>query len=364
MGSVSLKNVDKSFGDVKVIQDVSLQVDEGEFCVLVGPSGSGKSTLLRIIAGLEEVTSGEVSIGGRNVTALPPKHRDIAMVFQTYALYPQMTVRENMGFALKLAGLPKQEIAAKVNATAKMLELDPLLDRLPKELSGGQRQRVSMGRAIVRNPAVFLFDEPLSNLDAKLRVQVRGEISDLHRRLKTTSIYVTHDQIEAMTLGQKIVVLRDGRVEQVGAPLELYEDPVNTFVAGFLGTPSINLLPATVQIEGQEAFARLADGSALRLDPGYDLRPDQKIVYGVRPEHVRLATASETAGIRATIHSVENTGSDMVVFSDAQGFRITSAFKEQRDLTIDQAVVAVPDASKVLIFDAATGQRIRRANAA
>ena len=359
MGSVSLKHIDKAFGAVKVIRDVSLDIDEGEFCVLVGPSGSGKSTLLRIIAGLEEVSSGQVHIGGKDVTPLPPKHRDIAMVFQTYALYPQMTVRDNMGFALKLAGMPKSEIAAKVLETAKMLELDTLLDRLPKELSGGQRQRVSMGRAIVRNPSVFLFDEPLSNLDAKLRVQVRGEISDLHRRLKTTSVYVTHDQIEAMTLGEKIVVLRDGCVEQVGPPLELYDDPVNTFVAGFLGTPSINLLPATIRLRDGVAMAELANGSELSLGAAYELTEGQGVVYGVRPEHTRLAIGDDLPGISAVIHSIENTGSDMVVLCDANGFRITAAFKEQRTLDIGETVTLMPDASKVRIFDAETEQRVR-----
>ena len=358
MGSVSLKNINKSFGTVKVIQDVSLDIEEGEFCVLVGPSGSGKSTLLRIIAGLEEVTSGQTFIGNDDVTMLPPKHRDIAMVFQTYALYPQMTVRENMGFALKLAGMPKAEIRTKVDATAKMLELTPLLDRRPKELSGGQRQRVSMGRAIVRSPALFLFDEPLSNLDAKLRSQVRGEISDLHKRLKTTSVYVTHDQIEAMTLGQKIVVLKDGRVEQVGAPLELYENPVNTFVAGFLGTPSINLLDATVQMDGQQVWAVLEDGSKVGLGADYAVTEGQKIVYGARPEHVQLLADADADGIGATIHSVENTGSDMVVMCEAKGYRITVAFKEQRELNAGQKIVIIPDLSKVRIFDASSGARM------
>jgi multiple sugar transport system ATP-binding protein len=358
MGSVTLKNVTKSFGKVSVIQDVSLTIDEGEFCVLVGPSGSGKSTLLRIIAGLEEVTSGAVDIGGRDVTKLPPKHRDIAMVFQTYALYPQMTVRANMGFALKLAGMPKAEIAKKVQAVAEMLELDKLLERLPKELSGGQRQRVSMGRAIVRNPAVFLFDEPLSNLDAKLRVQVRGEIADLHRRLKTTSVYVTHDQIEAMTLGQKIVVLRDGRVEQAGAPLDLYAKPVNTFVAGFLGTPSINLLPATVRVRDGAAYAELENGALLPLAGDIPVTDGQPVVYGVRPEHVRLTGESDAAGFRLQVRMVENTGSDMVVFCNADPVRVTAAFKEQRPVTVGETITVVPDPTKAMVFDTATQRRL------
>ncbi|TPW28218.1 sn-glycerol-3-phosphate ABC transporter ATP-binding protein UgpC [Martelella alba] len=360
MGSVSLSNVNKSFGAVDVIHDVSLEIEDGEFCVLIGPSGSGKSTLLRIIAGLEEVTSGVVSIAGKDVTDLPPKQRDIAMVFQTYALYPQMTVAENMGFALKLAGMPKVEIAEKVKQTARMLELEPLLERLPKALSGGQRQRVSMGRAIVRDPSVFLFDEPLSNLDAKLRVQVRGEIADLHKRLGTTSIYVTHDQVEAMTLGQKIVVLRDGRVEQAGPPLKLYDDPVNTFVASFLGTPSINLIAAKVEGANGEAAARLADGTLLPLGSGHAFAPGQQILYGIRPEHVRVFEGRTEDGIGATIHAVENTGSDMVILSDADGFRMTAAFKEQRPLATGQDITIVPDPSKVRVFDAESGKRIRR----
>ncbi|MAM08898.1 MAG: sugar ABC transporter ATP-binding protein [Rhizobiaceae bacterium] len=360
MGSVSLKNVNKSFGAVDVIHDVSLDIEDGEFCVLIGPSGSGKSTLLRIIAGLEDVTSGAIRIDERDVTELPPKQRDIAMVFQTYALYPQMTVAENMGFALKLAGMPKAQIAEKVQETARMLELEPLLERLPKALSGGQRQRVSMGRAIVRDPSVFLFDEPLSNLDAKLRVQVRGEIADLHRRLGTTSVYVTHDQVEAMTLGQKIVVLRDGRVEQAGPPLTLYEDPVNTFVASFLGTPSINLVEARVEGGHGEAAARLVDGTLLSLGSGHDCRDGQAILYGIRPEHVGIVAGHPGGGISATIHAVENTGSDMVIVSDAGGYRLTAAFKEQRPLQAGQAVTIIPDLSKVRVFDAGSGKRIRR----
>jgi multiple sugar transport system ATP-binding protein len=239
-----------------------------------------------------------------------------------------------------------------------MLELDALLDRLPKELSGGQRQRVSMGRAIVRNPAAFLFDEPLSNLDAKLRVQVRGEIADLHRRLKTTSVYVTHDQIEAMTLGQKIVVLRDGRVEQVGAPLELYERPVNTFVAGFLGTPSINLLPATVGVREGEPFAVLDNGTALKLDGALSVTNGQPIIYGIRPEHVRLSDANDPSGIAMEVHSVENTGSDMVVFNNAGPVRITAAFKEQRPIVAGDRITAIPDLSKARVFDAETKRSV------
>lgn len=265
MGSVVLKNVCKSYGDIHVIRDVSLEIPDGEFCVLVGPSGCGKSTLLRMIAGLEEISGGTVGINDKDVTDVEPKMRDIAMVFQSYALYPQMTVRENMGFALKMAKMSKADINQKVESTAELLGLQALLERLPKDLSGGQRQRVAMGRAIVRNPQVFLFDEPLSNLDAKLRTQVRGEIRELHQRLKTTSVYVTHDQIEAMTMGQMIVVLREGRIEQVGSPLDLYDRPANLFVAGFIGSPEINQLKGTVVQEGDKFLLQLEDNSLLAL---------------------------------------------------------------------------------------------------
>ena len=242
MASIEIRDVNKVFGATHVLHDVDLEVANGEFLVLVGPSGCGKSTLLRMIAGLEEVSGGEIVIGGRVVTDLPPKDRDIAMVFQNYALYPHMTVRDNMAFSLKLHGVPKDSVARQVAEAAEILDLTPYLDRFPRQLSGGQRQRVAMGRAIVRNPQVFLFDEPLSNLDAKLRVQMRVEIRALHQRLKATSVYVTHDQIEAMTMADRIVVLHEGRVEQIGSPLDLYDRPVNLFVAGFIGSPAMNFI--------------------------------------------------------------------------------------------------------------------------
>src|ERR1700716_3116576 len=254
MSAVSLHGVRKSFGSTEVVHGVDISIADGEFCVLVGPSGCGKSTLLRMIAGLEEITAGEVNIGGRVVNRVPPKERDIAMVFQNYALYPHMTVRDNMSFALMLAKQSKDEIEKRVRKAADILGLAQLLDRYPRQLSGGQRQRVAMGRAIVRDPQVFLFDEPLSNLDAKLRVQMRTEIKELHQRLKTTSIYVTHDQIEAMTMADRIVVMRDGLVEQTGGPLDLYDHPVNTFVAGFIGSPAMNLLRGTIRVNGKAEF--------------------------------------------------------------------------------------------------------------
>src|SRR5215204_1092422 len=244
MASVTIRDVRKAFGSAQILHGVSVTIEDGEFVILVGPSGCGKSTLLRMIAGLEQITSGDIAIGGRVVNDVAPKERDIAMVFQNYALYPHMTVRENMGFSLKLKSAPQREIQERVRRAAEILDLGRLLDRYPRQLSGGQRQRVAMGRAIVRDPAVFLFDEPLSNLDAKLRVQMRTEIKELHQRLKTTAIYVTHDQIEAMTMADRIVVMQHGVVEQLGAPLELYDRPVNLFVAGFIGSPAMNFIEA------------------------------------------------------------------------------------------------------------------------
>src|ERR1700712_4351376 len=263
MSSVQIRDVRKSFGNFEVLHGVSVDIEDGEFVVLVGPSGCGKSTLLRMLAGLENISAGEIAIGGRVVNLVPPKDRDIAMVFQNYALYPHMTVRQNMAFSMKLAKAPAAIMEAEVQRAAGILGLGELLDRYPRQLSGGQRQRVAMGRAIVRNPQVFLFDEPLSNLDAKLRVQMRAEIKELHQRLKTTSIYVTHDQIEAMTMADQIVVMRDGRVEQRGRPLDLYDYPANLFVAGFIGSPAMNFIPGTLRRSGDDLQVEFADGSRL-----------------------------------------------------------------------------------------------------
>ncbi|EKN3724725.1 TPA: ABC transporter ATP-binding protein [Yersinia enterocolitica] len=366
MGSVVLKNVCKSYGDTHVIRDVSLEIPDGEFCVLVGPSGCGKSTLLRMIAGLEEISGGTVGINDRDVTDVEPKMRDIAMVFQSYALYPQMTVRENMGFALKMAKMSKADINQKVESTAELLGLQALLERLPKDLSGGQRQRVAMGRAIVRNPQVFLFDEPLSNLDAKLRTQVRGEIRELHQRLKTTSVYVTHDQIEAMTMGQMIVVLRDGRIEQVGSPLDLYDRPANLFVAGFIGSPEINQLKGTVVLntgktteQGDEFLLRLEDGSLLTLPAGLQVTDGQNVVYAIRPEQVNVVDESHSASaLKATITAIENTGSDMQLFCSTGGGRFTSVFKQRLAVNAGETVYLQPKLAGIHIFDAATGVRV------
>src|SRR5438477_8116905 len=261
MASVAIRDVHKAFGATRVIQGINVDIRDGEFVVLVGPSGCGKSTLLRMIAELENITSGEISIGNRVVNNLPPKERDIAMVFQNYALYPHMTVAANMGFSMRLRGAPKSEIDARVKRAAEILGLTPYLERFPRQLSGGQRQRVAMGRAIVRDPQVFLFDEPLSNLDAKLRVQMRTEIKALHQRLRTTSVYVTHDQVEAMTMADRIVVMHDGRVEQIGTPLELYDAPTNLFVAGFIGSPAMNFIDAVLRRENGALWAEAADGT-------------------------------------------------------------------------------------------------------
>src|SRR5690349_19453075 len=288
MASVTIQAVKKNFGDVAILHGVDIDIRDGSFTVLVGPSGCGKSTLLRMIAGLEEINGGEILIGDRKVNDLPPKERDIAMVFQNYALYPHMTVRDNMAFALALAKADKATIDAKVKRAAEILALSPLLERYPRQLSGGQRQRVAMGRAIVRDPQVFLFDEPLSNLDAKLRVAMRTEIKELHQRLKTTTVYVTHDQIEAMTMADKIVVMHDGIVEQMGTPLELYDKPDNQFVAGFIGSPAMNFLKGKVVANGGIAFEG-PKGVKLPLKSAPSNSDGKPAVYGVRPEHFTIA---------------------------------------------------------------------------
>src|SRR6478735_7640819 len=302
MASVGIRDVKKAFGQTQVIHGVDISIGDGEFVVLVGPSGCGKSTLLRMIAGLENITAGEIRIGERVVNNVPPKERDIAMVFQNYALYPHMTVAANMGFSLKLRRAPKAEIDQRVDRAADILGLGPYLGRFPRQLSGGQRQRVAMGRAIVRDPAVFLFDEPLSNLDAKLRVQMRLELQQLHRRLKTTSLYVTHDQVEAMTMADKIVVMRDGRVEQVGAPLDLYDNPSNTFVAGFIGSPAMNFIKGKVDSPG----TFLAEGGARLPLPAVAVEPGRALVYGIRPEHIDIGEG----GVPARVSVLEPTGSE------------------------------------------------------
>jgi multiple sugar transport system ATP-binding protein len=354
MAAVAIRQIRKSYGATPVIHGVSISIEDGEFVTLVGPSGCGKSTLLRMIAGLEDVTGGEIRIGGRVVNTVPPKDRDIAMVFQNYALYPHMSVADNMGFSLKLKGIPKSEIAVRVDRAADILGLRPLLARLPRQLSGGQRQRVAMGRAIVRDPQVFLFDEPLSNLDAKLRVQMRTEIKELHQRLRTTTVYVTHDQIEAMTMADRIVVLHDGTVEQVGAPLELYDRPANLFVAGFIGSPAMNLLKGRIVVKGG-AFFVTESGATLPLTsppPGSDGRP---AVYGIRPEHLGIGGSD---GLAAEVSVVEPTGSETQVFARVGGQELVAVSRERVGIEPGQSIHLVPDPGSVHLFDAETGRRL------
>jgi multiple sugar transport system ATP-binding protein len=353
MASVAIRDVRKAFGATEVIHGVDVSIGDGEFVVLVGPSGCGKSTLLRMIAGLENITSGEIRIGERVVNRVPPKERDIAMVFQNYALYPHMTVAANMGFSLMLRGAPKREIDERVNGAADILGLRPLLGRYPRQLSGGQRQRVAMGRAIVRDPQVFLFDEPLSNLDAKLRVAMRTEIKELHQRLKTTTIYVTHDQIEAMTLADRIVVMHDGLVEQIGAPLELYDRPQNLFVAGFIGSPAMNFLTGKIRSNGVPQFES-ANGIRLPLSAaptGSDGRP---VIYGIRPEHFVIAQD----GGEAEVLVVEPTGSELQVAAKIGGEDVVAVFRERHDFKPGDKIRLKPDPRLAHLFDAPTGQRL------
>ncbi len=354
MANVAIANVQKKYGAVEAIPRLSVDIRDGEFVVLVGPSGCGKSTLLRMIAGLEEISGGEISIDDDVINDVPAKERDIAMVFQNYALYPHMTVKENMSFALKLMKRPKSEINERVNNAARILGLGQLLERFPRELSGGQRQRVAMGRAIVRDPKVFLFDEPLSNLDAKLRVQMRTEIRALHQRLKTTTVYVTHDQVEAMTMADKIVVMNAGRVEQIGAPLDLYDRPDNLFVAGFIGSPAMNLIEGTVTIRSGPVL-RSEQGIELTLPASLAAMKGRQLVYGVRPEHFSLAGQH---GIEGIVEVVEPTGSDTQVMLKAADTNIVATFRDRVGLHPAETVHLYPDLAKVHIFDRETGRRV------
>ena len=370
MADVTVRDVRKAYGDTEVIHGIDVQIEDGSFVVLVGPSGCGKSTLLRIIAGLEEVTGGAILIGGHEVNDLNPKERDIAMVFQNYGLYPHMTVARNMGFALKLSKVAKVQIAERVERAAEILDLGELLDRYPRQLSGGQRQRVAMGRAIVRDPQVFLFDEPLSNLDAKLRVQMRAEIKRLHQRLKVTTVYVTHDQIEAMTMADRIVVMHDGVVKQAGTPLELYDRPANRFVAGFIGSPAMNFLEATAD----RGVLRLTDGQTMPLPAGAPLEEGQAVTVGVRPEDLAVAEA----GLAVRVDLVEPTGAEIHVNATLGGdgpgavhreedhrggdhrgdVPLTAVFRERHDLRPSQTVHVAAREGRLHLFDPRTEERL------
>jgi len=352
MAQVTIRGVRKTFGAVDVIHGVDLDIMDGEFVVLVGPSGCGKSTLLRMIAGLETISGGTIQIGERVVNHLPPAQRDIAMVFQNYALYPHMTVADNMAFALKLRKTDAATVNDRVQKAAEILGLKPYLQRYPRQLSGGQRQRVAMGRAIVRDPQVFLFDEPLSNLDAKLRVQMRTEIKELHQRLKTTTIFVTHDQIEAMTMADRIVVMHDGLIEQIGTPLELYDSPRNLFVAGFIGSPAMNFLRGAAKSSGGLSID--VEGAHLPIAGNHTVSDGQPVVYGIRPEHLELSND----GFPAKVAVVEPTGSETMVVVRLGETEVVALFRERHNFAPGQTVHLRPRVDQVHLFDSQSGQRV------
>ena len=360
MATVTFENVNKTYGDFQAVKDLNLEIGDGEFMVLVGPSGCGKTTSLRMIAGLEEITSGTLRIGDRVVNDVPPKDRDIAMVFQSYALYPHMSVRENLAFGLKLRKVPKAEIERRVNETAETIQLGKLLDRKPKELSGGQRQRVALGRAIVREPAVFLMDEPLSNLDAKLRVQTRAEIARLHQRLKTTIVYVTHDQVEAMTMGSRIAVMNDGLLNQVGTPQTLYDTPINRFVAGFIGSPAMNFVE--VKLDGSGDGAKLAGASdwSIPLPNRYKdaaaSRGGKSFIAGFRPEHLDIGDAGGSNGsFRARADVVEYLGNEELLHVNAAGQDVVAIVDSEHRVRPGDIVNLVIPLDKLHLFDAESG---------
>ncbi|EPX82437.1 carbohydrate ABC transporter ATP-binding protein [Rubellimicrobium thermophilum DSM 16684] len=355
MTSVAIRALRKSYGTIPVIRDVSIDIEDGEFVVLVGPSGCGKSTLLRMIAGLETVSDGEICMGSRVINDVAAKDRDIAMVFQSYALYPHMTVAENMAFSLRLKGIARAERDRRIAKVGELLGLGALLKRYPRQLSGGQRQRVAMGRAIVRDPQVFLFDEPLSNLDAKLRVEMRSEIKALQHRLKITTIYVTHDQIEAMTMADRIVVMRDGRVEQCDTPLDLYDRPANMFVAAFIGSPAMNFLHGMVEKRNSGCSFMSCDGIELPLPPGAGQLEGRPVVYGIRPEHFGLGGAGS---LQARIRLVEPTGSETMVFLRLGETEVVGLFRERIAAREGETIPIRPDPSRIHLFDPDSGRRL------
>ena len=351
MSYVRITDAAKRYGNVEVLKGISFDVEQGSFVSLVGPSGCGKSTLLRSIAGLSPLTSGSISIDGKSMDGVSARKRNIAFVFQSYALYPHMTVRENLGFSLRMHNMAKAEAAGRIDTAAATLGIEALLARYPQQLSGGQRQRVAMGRAIVRNPKVFLFDEPLSNLDAELRVRMRAEIRELHNRLAATTIYVTHDQVEAMTMSDKIVVLRDGSVEQIGTPFDLYDRPHNTFVAGFIGSPAMNMLPGRVENEAQ---IRLEDGSVLNLAGRVRASAADEVLCGIRPESIQLADA----GLPAQVRFVEMQGSETLIGARLATSDITIALRERRLLNSGDVIHLTFPEESIYVFDGATRERI------
>jgi multiple sugar transport system ATP-binding protein len=356
MASIDIAEIRKAYGPVHVLHGIDLSIRDGEFVVLVGPSGCGKSTLLRMIAGLEEISAGEIRIDGRRVNDLEPKDRDIAMVFQSYALYPHMTVAENMSYSLRLRRTAKERIAAAISGAAAKLGLDALMARRPRALSGGQRQRVAMGRAIVRAPKAFLFDEPLSNLDARLREQMRGEIKKLHQSLGATSIYVTHDQIEAMTLADRIVAMNAGIVQQVGSPLDLYDRPANLFVAGFIGSPAMNMFDGVYRANGSAPSIELQGGTRIPLHRSYPVADGAVIAVGIRPEHVPVGSAGEV-GIPCKVDLVEPTGLGTILHVRPFGVTL-KAFTLSRDLGANDAVTIRLPAERLHLFDANSGERL------
>ena len=356
---LEVRNLVKRFGEVEVLKDVSIAMAEGDFLVLVGPSGCGKSTLLNCVAGLDTSSGGQIVIGGRDVTSVPPRDRDIAMVFQSYALYPTMTVAENIAFGMKVRNVPKPEQAARVRDVSNLLQISHLLDRKPAALSGGQRQRVAMGRALVREPVLFLFDEPLSNLDAKLRVELRGEIKRLHERLGASIVYVTHDQVEAMTLGTRIVVLNQGLVQQIGTPQEVFDQPANLFVADFMGSPPMNLVPATLTLVADGAELALSDGNRLQVpNPPSSLatRNGAELIVGLRPEAFALASGSD--GLAATAQLVENSGSDTFLTTELGGKTIVARLSGRAKVAPHSDIRLAADTTHACYFDPTSGKNI------
>ena len=357
MAQLDLTSVRKSFGDVEVIKGIDMHIENGEFCVFVGPSGCGKSTLLRMISGLESITDGTISIGERVVNTVPAADRGLAMVFQSYALYPHMSVRQNLSFGLENMNTPKAEIATKISEVAKMLQIDMLLDRKPKDLSGGQRQRVAIGRAVVREPSVFLFDEPLSNLDAELRVDMRGEIASLHRRLGNTMIYVTHDQVEAMTMADKIAVLRLGEVEQFGAPLDIYNNPANIFVAGFIGSPKMNFVEGTAsQVTSKSLTLTTSGGASFKLDTTrFDVSDGQKVTLGFRPNHLDVVKRGKP-DITVSVRDTEQLGGESFVYGTTDtDNKITIHLPGQTGINPDTKIGIKVDRDECHLFDTDTG---------